>query len=237
MTAARPTSGNDDTCVLVPMFNEAPMICSVLAELRSEFTHVVCVDDGSTDGCADLAEKAGATVVSHATNLGAGAAFQTGLEYVLRYLPQTEYIVTFDADGQHRVVDAAALLKVAREQQVDVVLGSRFIDDTTRMPAARRLLLKAAVVFTRTTTGLALTDTHCGLRVLNRRAAGAMKVRLAGMAHGSEILSTIARERLRYREVPIEVLYTDYSLGKGQQGINSVNILFDLLSAKIWRTE
>lgn len=236
MRAPWPPTGNDDTCVVVPMFNEAPMIAAVLAELRLEFSHVVCVDDGSTDGCAAIAAQAGATVVSHASNLGAGAAFQTGLEYVLRYLPQVQFVITFDADGQHRVVDAAALLKVAREGDADVVLGSRFIENRTQMPAARRMLLKAAVIFTRATTGLALSDTHCGLRVLNRRAAGSMKIRLAGMAHSSEILSTIARERLRYREVPIEVLYTDYSLGKGQQGINSVNILFDLLTAKIWRT-
>jgi glycosyltransferase involved in cell wall biosynthesis len=227
---------NDDTCVVVPMFNEAQVIGEVVRELRRSFSHVVCVNDGSSDGSAAVAAAAGATVVSHATNLGAGAAFQTGVEFALRRFPDAQFVVTFDADGQHRVSDAVKMLCVARESGADVTLGSRFLEAPQRIPARRRLLLRAAVVFTRLTTGLPLTDTHCGLRVLNRRTAQVMKVRLPGMAHGSEILETIARSGLSYREVPVDVLYTEYSLRKGQRGINAVNILFDLVAARVWST-
>lgn len=229
--------GNHDAVVIVPMYNEAEVVAGVVRELRSTFSNVVCVDDGSTDDSYDLAASAGAIVVSHAVNLGAGGAFQTGVEFALQRFPDAQYFVTFDADGQHRVGDAARLLRSARSTDVDIVLGSRFMDGSTQMPLGRRRLLQLAVVFTRVTTRLPLSDTHCGLRVLNRRAAGSMRLRLPGMAHGSEMLATIRRARLSYAEIPVTVNYSDYSLRKGQRGINFVNILFDLLSARVWSRE
>ena len=237
MTTPASALGNHDAVVIVPMYNEAEVVTGVIRELRATFPNVVCVDDGSSDGSPGLAAAAGATLVSHVVNLGAGGAFQTGVEFALRRFPHAKYFVTFDADGQHRVDDAARLLESARSTDSDVVLGSRFMDDSTQMPWARRCLLRSAVVFTRVTTRLSLTDTHCGLRVLSRKAASAMRLRLPGMAHGSEILSTIRRAHLSYVEIPVTVNYSDYSLRKGQRGINFVNILFDLFSARVWSPE
>ena len=93
-------------------------------------------------------------------------------------------------------------------------------------------MLRGGRAFTRITTGLQLTDTHNGLRVINRGAALALRLRLHGMAHASEILGAVARHRLRYVEVPMTVLYTDYSRAKGQSSVNAVNIVFDLLLAR-----
>lgn len=229
-TVGQPAWGQSDTLVIVPMLNEASVITAVVAGLRQSFDHVVCVDDGSADESARLAAAAGAHVVSHPTNLGQGAALQTGLAYGLR--TSAQYFVTFDADGQHGVEDALTMLAVARETEVDIVLGSRFLGASEAMPRSRRLVLKTGVAFTRFTSGLRLTDTHNGLRVLTRDAGRLLDLRQSGMAHASEIVGSVARHGLRYREVPMTVVYSEYSLAKGQSSVNALNIVFDLLLAR-----
>jgi polyprenyl-phospho-N-acetylgalactosaminyl synthase len=215
------------------MYNEAAVIGGVVSTLRETFPRVVCVDDGSSDGSAELARAAGAVVVRHHHNLGQGAAIQTGLTYALRS-PATKYVVTFDADGQHRVSDAARMVQVARTEGVDVVLGSRFLTEAAHdMPRSRRTVLRAAVMFTRLSSGLALTDAHNGLRVLTRHAASRIHITLTGMAHASEILDQIAHHELTWREVPVMIEYTEYSRAKGQPNINAVNISLDLLSRRL----
>ncbi len=222
----------DDVCVVIPMLNEGAVIADVVAPLRGLFSHIVCVDDGSTDDCAGAAAAAGAWVVRHPDNLGQGAALQTGLDFAIRRFRQVRYFVTFDADGQHRVEDALAMVTEARRGEVDVVLGSRFLESAQHVPLARRVLLRAAVSFTRLTTGLRLSDAHNGLRVFTRHAAATLDIRLSGMAHASEILAVVANQQLRYVEMPVHVVYTDYSRRKGQSPINAVNIVFDLLVAR-----
>ncbi|MCW2787352.1 MAG: hypothetical protein JWP74_3869 [Marmoricola sp.] len=217
----------DDVCVVVPVFNEAGAVAEVVTALRERFAHVVCVDDGSTDGSDQIARAAGATVLRHAINQGQGAALQTGFDHVLRYT-DASYAVTFDADGQHVVDDAVRMVQAARDGNIDVVLASRFTGASTDMPAARRIVLKAGIRFTRWTARLEVTDTHNGLRVLNRRALGRIRLTMPRMAYASELLSAIVPNGLSYVEVPTTVNYTAYSVAKGQTNLNAVNILFDL---------
>lgn len=220
-----------DVAVVIPMYNEGSVVGEVVAAVRRWFPTVVCVDDGSGDESAEAAAAAGAHVVRHAINLGQGGALMTGIEMALR-LPVT-HIVTFDADGQHRPQDAARMVQTAREQGLDVVLGSRFLEEGPDIPASRRAVLRAAVAFTRMTTGLAVTDTHNGLRVLSRDAARQIRITHSGMAHASEILHEIARLRLTFTEVPVAIDYTDYSRAKGQSNLNAVNVLHDLFAARV----
>jgi glycosyltransferase involved in cell wall biosynthesis len=217
----------DDTCVVVPMYNEASVIADVVALLRTRFTHVVCVDDGSSDHCAQLAEEVGALVVRHPTNLGQGAALATGIRYAVESLGAA-YVVTFDADGQHDVEDAAEMVQVARDTGVQVVLGSRFLGGARGIGSSRRAVLRAAARFTRVTTGLDVTDAHNGLRVLRADAARQLQLRLHGMSHASEVLSQVAKHRWTYTEHPVTISYTDYSRAKGQRSYNALNIAFDL---------
>lgn len=217
----------DDVWVIVPMYNEASTVASVIASLQEQFDHVVCIDDGSADGSQAVAASAGATVLRHAVNQGQGAALQTGFDYVLRHTPAS-YAVTFDADGQHVVSDAVRMVQTARETRSDVVLASRFTGSSTAMPAARRLVLKAGIRFTQWTAKLDVTDTHNGLRVLNRDALTKIRLTMPRMAYASELLAAIVPNGLTYVEVPTTVNYTDYSRAKGQSNINAVNILFDL---------
>lgn len=216
------------TWVVVPLYNEATVVGSVVAKLRAVFTHVVCVDDCSTDGSGEVAAAAGAVVVRHPLNLGQGAALQTGIAFALRDDTMTS-VITFDADGQHQVSDAVAMLAVLEHEGLDVVLGSRFLDGRTRPPAFKRLVLRMAVAYSNRTSGVRLTDAHNGLRVLNRKAAQSLDIRQNRMAHASEIVAQIGRHDLTWREHPVHVLYSEYSRRKGQSVLNSVNILTELL--------
>jgi glycosyltransferase involved in cell wall biosynthesis len=209
------------------MYNEATVVGSVVRDLRTDFAHVVCVDDGSSDGSQEVARRAGAVVVQHPINLGQGAALQTGFEFALQD-PDMDAVITFDADGQHRKVDALAMLKRLRSGEADVVLGSRFLDDRTSVSRMKRLVLKTAAVQSRMATGLDLTDAHNGLRVLGRRFVQDVHLTQNRMAHASEIVHRIAELQPRWVEHPVEIIYTDYSKSKGQSLLNSVNIIAEL---------
>lgn len=217
----------DDVCVIVPVYNEQQTIATTVSDLRRSFDHVVCVDDGSSDGSADLARAAGATVLRHVVNQGQGAALRTGFDYVQRFTTAA-YAVTFDADGQHLVEDAVRMVGRARAETVDVVLASRFTGATEQMPLVREMILRAAVRFTRLTSRLDVTDTHNGLRVLSRDALERIDLRMPRMAYASELLDAIVPAGLSYVEEPTTVIYTDYSRLKGQRNSNAFNILFDL---------
>jgi len=219
---------SDDTWIVIPLYNEETVIGRVVTELREHFDHIVCVDDGSTDASIAAAEGAGARIVRHPVNLGQGAALQTGFDYVVRQ-PGARYIVTFDADGQHRIEDAMLMLDLAKHDDVAIVFGSRFLDDRTNPGVLKRIVLKTAVKVTNLTTGLKLTDAHNGLRVIRTDAAAQIQLEQDRMAHASEIVLKLGRTKLPWREFPVEVLYTDYSKSKGQSLLNSVNILVDLL--------
>jgi glycosyltransferase involved in cell wall biosynthesis len=215
---------------VVAAYNEGRAIGAVLAGLRGHADEVIVVDDGSGDDTAAAARREGATVVRHAINRGQGAALQTGISLAL--IRGADVIVTFDADGQHVATDVARVAAPVIRGEADVALGSRFLADTSRVPPFRRLVLKAAVVFTRLTTGLRITDAHNGLRAFSRRAAETIRIRQDRMAHASEILSAIRAQGLRYVEVPVTILYTEYSRAKGQSALGAFRVLLDLIVGK-----
>jgi len=122
---------NDDVWLVIPLYNEEQVIEGVVRNARLTFPNVCCIDDGSSDGSALAAERGGAVVVRHPVNLGQGAALQTGFEYVLTD-PSMRYAVTYDADGQHQVSDVVAMLDRLRRGDLDLVLGSRFLEAPSR---------------------------------------------------------------------------------------------------------
>ena len=234
MHALQPTdahltaSGYADDWLVIPLFNEASVIGDVVAEARATFPRVVCVDDGSTDGSGEVARTAGALVLTHPVNLGQGAALQTGISYV-RTQPGARSLVTFDADGQHQVADARAMVDLIASGTTDIVFGSRFLDGRTKPGLVKKVVLTFAVWFTKQSTGMRLTDAHNGLRAMTIPAALQIDLTQDRMAHASEIVLQLGRTGLPWQEHPVHVLYTDYSRGKGQSVWNSVNILVDLL--------
>jgi polyprenyl-phospho-N-acetylgalactosaminyl synthase len=216
-----------DVWIVVPAFNEAGVISDVVADIRSVFDNVVCVDDGSRDDTAERAWRAGAYVVRHPVNLGQGAAIQTGVEFARRQ-PGAAVFATFDADGQHRVLDVVRMIDRLCRGDVDIVVGTRFSGSVPKgMPLQKRLALPVIAKLSRTSRKLGLTDAHNGLRVFNRTVADGLNLTMSGMAHASEIVVLIIENGWRVAEEPVEILYTDYSMSKGQPLVNGVNIIFD----------
>jgi polyprenyl-phospho-N-acetylgalactosaminyl synthase len=215
-----------NTWIVVPAFNEAGVIGEVIADLRSVFANVVCVDDGSDDDTGEVALRAGAHLVRHPVNLGQGAAIQTGVEYARRQ-QGAQVFATFDADGQHRVKDLGTFIDRLSAGDVDVVIGTRFGPGVTRPPLLKRVVLQTAAWLSPRGRRLGLTDSNNGLRVFNKTVADGLDITMSGMSHATEFIMLIDENRWRVAEEPVEVLYTEYSRSKGQPLLNGVNIIFD----------
>jgi glycosyltransferase involved in cell wall biosynthesis len=166
--------------------------------------------------------------VRHPVNLGQGAAIQTGVEYA-RKQQGARVFATFDADGQHQVKDVVRMIDRLSADDVDLVIGTRFADPgvVSRIPLAKRLVLRAAARLSPRSRSLGLTDAHNGLRVFNKKVADALNITMNGMSHASEFITLAHENRWRVAEEPVEILYTDYSKSKGQPLLNGVNIIFD----------
>jgi len=217
----------------VPAYNEAHVLAEPLAALCGQYQNVVVVDDGSTDQTTAVASEFPVYLLSHLFNLGQGAALRTGLDFALGH--DAQVIVTFDADGQHAVDDVQAVVRPVLQGTTDVALGSRFLGSAEGMPMGRRLILKVGVLFTRLFSRLRVTDTHNGLRAFSRQAAAAIPIREDGMAHASEILDEIKRQKLRYCEVPVSVRYSRETLDKGQSNWQALKVASQFLVGRILR--
>jgi glycosyltransferase involved in cell wall biosynthesis len=217
--------------VVIPAYNEAGVLKEVLGELRdyNRLYNIVVVDDGSSDETVSVASGFDVHILRHPVNLGEGAAIATGIEYAL--LEKADVVVTFDADGQMSAEDIGAVVNEVLEEGVDVALGSRFLTARPKgMPRMKKIGLKLATMLTRISTGLKITDTHNGLKAFKAEALRKIVITQNRMAHASEILSEIARNRLVYREVPVTIRYTEYSKTKGQSIFNTINILYELFT-------
>lgn len=219
--------------VVVPAYNEAARLAATLESLLTVATSVVVVDDGSPDDTARVAAQYPVWVLRHVVNLGQGAAIQTGITFSLRQ--GAEYVATFDADGQHVPGDLTRLLRALRENHADYALGSRFLGRAEGIPWTRKLMLKAAVFFTWVFSGIRVTDTHNGIRMMTRRGAQRIRITMNRMEHASEILDQIARSKLSYIEVPVTIRYTTASLAKGQKTSAAVRLAFKLFAERLAR--
>lgn len=218
--------------IVIPAYNEEKVIGKVITDIKKEgYRNIIVVDDGSVDKTSDVAKKKGATVLRHILNLGQGAAIETGLEYCRKV--GADIVVTFDADGQFKTNEIKKVIKPIINKKTEVVLGSRFLGKTVNIPFSKKLTLKAAVIFTDIFSNIKLTDTHNGFRAFSKNALNKIFINHSGMAHASDIIDQIKRYNLKYQEVPVTVLYTDYSLKKGQSIFNSIRILLDLLFEKL----
>lgn len=215
-----------DVWLIIPVYNEYPVIAEVVNNALRTFPNIVCVDDGSDDQSHRKIAGTAAHLIRHPVNLGQGAAVQTGVEFA-RSKTGANYFVTFDADGQHQVADVLRMVNRLRTEPVDIVVGTRFSGDVSHIPLMKRAVLKTAVMVSVRGRRLGLTDSHNGLRTFNRRVAEEMNITSNGMGHAPEIVEMIASRGWRVAEEPVTILYTEYSTGKGQSLLNGVNIVFD----------
>lgn len=216
--------------VVIPAYNEERTIGAVVTSLRPHCSFCLVVDDGSADSTSELAREAGAIVLRHIINRGQGAALATGTEKALQLGAQV--IIHFDADGQHSGEDIAGICAPIEASICDVVFGSRFLGEAKDIPKTRKMLLKLAVFFTRWATGLKVTDAHNGFRAFSVQASKTISMTQDRMAHSTEIVIEVAQKKLSWREVPVNIYYTNYSLSKGQSSIDIFHILVDLFFAK-----
>ena len=215
--------------VVVPAYNEAKNIGRVIRDLfQHGYKNIVIVDDGSSDDTYVEAKKLGVHVLQHEVNRGQGAALQTGNEFALAN--GAEIIVHFDADSQMSPSDIEGALEKMQKENLDVILGSRFLGKTSDIPWTKRfLILPAARILNNILSGLKLTDVHNGFRVLSRPAAEKIQIVQAGMAHNTEIIEQIKKHDLKYAEHPVSFVYNEYGQGVG----GGMKILRDLFLNKL----
>ena len=223
---------SNNSLVIVPAYNEENYIKGVIDDLHVYFENVLIINDGSTDNTYKIIKDTNkCKVINHLINTGQGVSILTGLRYFL-YKTNLDYIITFDADGQHRAIDAYNMLNYARSTNQKVVFGSRFISsDQEKIPKFRSLFLKLAVLFERFIFGFKLSDSHNGLRVLDRESSKfLLSIKSSKMAHATEIPFQLKLNKIDITEYPCKI---SYSLKKKSTSIfSSLNIISDLIQKK-----
>ena len=223
-------------CIVIPAYNESTTIKDVLEKSISEFkkasfnTTFLVVNDGSKDATSAIARSTGATVIDHILNSGAGSATATGLSYA----EQNNYDIaaTMDADGQHSAYDVRNGIEILSESSADLLIGSRLID-SAGMSRVKVLGNKGLSVITYVLFGISSTDSQSGLRIFSRNALQNLRWKTSGYEFCSEMLWRAKQQNLVISEYPIQAIYTDYSMSKGQNNWNAINILKSLLRRRI----
>ena len=217
-----------DIYIVIPAKNEAQRIGPVITQTISEgFHNIVVVNDGSTDNTAALAKQLGAKVIHHLVSMGAGAATQTGIEYARK--KNARIVVTIDGDNQHCPTDIKSLIKTIKEKELDVVIGSRFLNEKNEIPGVRIFYNKIGNFITALLTGLYVTDSQSGFKAMRMRFLNKTKINLNGYEFCTEIINLIKLNKATYTEVPIKVRYTAETRAKGQNFLNGVKMVGNLI--------
>ena len=216
---------------VIPAFNEERVIFETIQPIVMAGHRVVCVDDASSDSTSYQAARAGAIVVRHLINSGQGASLQTGFNFIAQRIADFEdadYVITFDADGQHSLSDLPQFIEAFEVQpDLDIVLGSRFLSLEFKGSLFKSFVLKTMAYISQFTLGIKLTDRHNGFRAIKKNKLHHFRLNSPGYEHADEFLYIIAHDHLKYVEVATDIKYTEYSLAKGQPIINGFKILFD----------
>ena len=221
-----------DVFVLVPVFNEAPIVEGVIRELLNYFENIIVVNDASTDYSSDILHSLDVILLEHSLNLGQGAALRTGFRYIRKFT-EAQAVITFDADGQHSAQDAVKFAHSILTGKDMVIFGSRFLGSTSDAPGHKKWMLKLATLVTNMLTNLELTDTHNGLKAFKCSALQYFHFEIDGYAFESELIRKVRKHNLKFSEMPTHIKYTDYSKFKGQKLSNAFIIIEDII--KSWR--
>lgn len=223
--------------IVIPAYNESHTIAAVIAGCKKLIDEVIVVDDGSTDGTARIAKRAGARVFCHLVNRGYGAALKTGIVAALQR--GADIIVTIDADQQHNPAEIPNLVlpltQEETQEKVDIVIGDRFGVASRRdgMSIWRAFLIACGNLLTWLLYGVWLRDTQSGFRAYRRTVYERLAVEADGMEFSSAIIGEAARQGMRIALVPITVRYTDYSLAKGQNAMTGIKTALRLFMRRI----
>lgn len=228
---------------LIRAYNESTRIKGVIEGIISAwYDQILVVDDGSTDNTneilAHFIQKGIIHFVHHATNRGAGAALETWFAYIRATHLQNhwKYIVTFDADGQHDIKDMDRFVSaIKQDETLDVIFGSRFIIKTkTNVPFIRRMILWWWRIFTSLISWVHLTDAHNGYRMMRVEVLDKIHLTMDGMEYASELIDQIGSHKFHFTEVPVNIHYDEYTLGKWQRYGGAIRIAMRILIKKFF---
>lgn len=215
---------NKDCLVIVPAYNEAQNIKKVLKDLNNYFENILIIDDGSNDKSIEILKSCNVPFIKHPINLGQGAAIDSGFCFFLES-NKYDYVITFDADGQNRAIDAHEMINFAKKYKYDAVLGSRFknIEYLKQIPMLKRFVLILAKFYERLFFRINLSDAHNGLRILKRDLVKKNIYPLINfdMNHATEISYKICKSNFRFQEFPVLV---EYKNKRSQSPINAINL-------------
>lgn len=225
--------------LLIRAYNEWSVLWNTIEEiLKKWYPNILVVDDGSTDNTQEVLShyKDKIVVVKHLKNRWGGAALETWFEYLRRYA-DVEYVCCFDADWQHNIEDLSKFMDVfQKDENTEVVIGSRFIEKTnTNIPLFRKIILKWGIIFTLFISNIKLTDSHNGYRVFRLKTLQKLKLTIDDMSYASELIELISQKNIKFKEVPVNILYTDYSRSKWQKSSNAINIALKTIWYKFFK--
>ena len=191
----------------IPAFNEEKNIAAIITKLADVTDTIIVCNDGSSDLTSDIAEKMGAIVINHEKNLGYGAAIRS--IFLKAKELNGDILVTFDADGQHRIEDVEKVTKPIIDQEVDLVIGSRFLDESEKeVPRYRKVGIKVITKITNVSIKKQLTDSQSGFRAYSKKVLNELNPSELGMGISTEILIKASNKNFRITEVPIKILYS-----------------------------
>ena len=223
--------------VVIPAYNEAPVIKDVIENAQKVFKtskdckiDIVLINDGSSDETSNNAKKTGVKVIDHVLNSGAGGATLTGLSYARQN--NYDIVATMDADGQHSPNDVLNGIKYLTKNKQDLVIGSRLIN-SDGMSKTKVLGNKGLSFITKMLFGVNVTDSQSGLRIYSKNAIDNLDWKSTGYEFCSEMIWRANQANMEISEYPIEAIYTDYSISKGQNNWNAINIVKQLFKQRL----
>ena len=222
---------HEKVCILVPVYNEDKKIMSVINDLQKYFKNILVVNDGSNDNTGAILKLCNVHTLNHLINLGAGAAIFSGFEYI-KTMENIDAVITFDADGQHSVEDANNFAHEIISCSEDVIFGSRFIKHSKNIPLTKKIILSIVTFFSNAITKVKLTDAHNGMNAYKTSCLEKILINIDGFGFATQIVNSVGKNRLSYKEMPTDIKYTEYSMQKGQRILSGFLILEDLFKSR-----
>lgn len=223
--------------IVIPVFNEGKVIKRIIDAIPRHIKDVrkvsiIAVDDGSSDNSSTEILKTRAIHLSHPVNMGAGSATVTGLQAAQKL--DADMVVTLDGDGQHDARDIEKVIRPLIENDADLVIGTR-LSKPTGMPLIKKIGNWGLNIITYSLSRIWTSDSQSGFKAFSKEAISKMDIESLGYEFCSEIIIEAKRQKLKIAEVPVKVIYSQYSKKKGQSIFNGTNIVIKLLFRKLTR--
>lgn len=227
-------------CFVIPAYNEWKVIKETINTIISEnYKNIIVINDWSNDDTEKKINSIDENIVilTHYKNRGQWASLETWFEYLRRYWKNIDYVCTFDSDWQHDIKDLKKFIEILDDHKnIDIILWSRFITKTnTNIHISRKIILKLAILFTFFLSNIKLSDAHNWYRVFRSKILDKISLSIDWMWHASEFIDIISENKIKFREVPVNITYTPYSLAKWQKSSNAIDIAIKFIWNKFFK--